>query len=1052
MQPRSDDPLSNHIFWLGSGSVTYKVTISNPAFAILIKEGIVVDTNTVHRLDAVLNLTQVSESVTVNAGAVTLQTDRADVNHQLKAEQFTNLPMIGAQGRNFQAMYKLIPGFSPPGEAHSDAGNPQRSLVSNVNGASYSNNNTKLDGATISFPWLPHIVAYVPPAEAVATVNIVTNSFDAEQGMAGGAAINVSIKSGTNEFHGAGWEYHTNSHLKARNYFYCLYSCSGDPNRAPKNILNQFGGMVGGPIVKNKLFFFVDWERTQRRQAASRNATIATAALRAGDFTGTGAQIYDPLTGKTDGSGRTLFANGQIPANRIDSASAKMAALLPSPNQSVFPSNYLATGTYEFNRDNMDLKVNYNPTYKAAIFGRYSISPSEIFDPPSLGAAGGDATAGGQPGLAPGRIQSASLGGTYTFSPSLLFDGNIGYTRQRLGAENVDIDRNYGLDTLNIPGTNGSDRLQGGYPRFTINSWSSLGNPNVSNPFQFRDNQYTANGNLSWMKGSHSLRFGFDYARYDINHFQPQAAYGPRGGFNFSGGLTSLKGGPATGIYNSWADFLLGMPQGMGKDLQYLNPATVRMPSYGFYARDQWQVSRKLTIDYGMRYEYYPVGRRDHHGMDRYDPATDKVLIGGYGDVPFNAGIDVGKGQIAPRLGIAYRLNEKTVMRSGFGISIDPDSFRYLRDTYPATVSQQITGADSYQAAGTLRTGLPPVVGPDIKQGRLSLPSNVGTTTFPAVYNRGYIESWNLTVQRDQAGFNLQGAYVGTRAIRQTARPNINAAGPDGGAAGRALAALTGRNTDIYLYSPFNTAAYNALQTKITRRMSGGRLLGVSYTLSRTVNFADNSDSGLTWNWVPMLGRNKAVAGFDRTHNFQFYGNYELPFGKGKKWAQQGIANILAGGWQTNWVWGRMSGTPFTAGTSGTSLNSPGNSQTADQILTDVKILGGHGSGESYFDPYAFAAVTDKRFGNTGRNILRGPGNFSIDGSLFRSFRLTERFNLQFRTEVFGLTNTPNFGNPGATVSSATRSGSTITKLNGYTEITGASGERQFRFSMRVAF
>jgi hypothetical protein len=730
-----------------------------------------------------------------------------------------------------------------------------------------------------------------------------------------------------------------------------------------------------------------------------------------------------------------------------------MLSQLPAPNQTVFPNNYLATGTYQFNRDNADMKINYNVTEKASLFGRYSFSPSDIFDPPSLGAAGGDATAGGQPGRAPGRIQSASIGGTYTVSSRILLDANVGYTRQRLGAENVDIAKNYGLDVLKIPGTNGTDRLQGGFPRFTISGFSNLGNPNVSNPFLFRDNQYVMVANLGWTKGSHSLRFGFEYTRYDINHFQPQASNGPRGGFNFTGGLTALRGSTAPNLYNSLADFLLGLPQTMGKDVQFENPATVRMPSYGVYIRDQWQITRKLTIDYGMRYEYYPFASRDHHGAERYDPAADKVYVGGLGGVPQDTGLDVGKGQIAPRIGIAYRVNDRTVVRAGFGISIDPSSFRYLRDAYPATISTQYSGATTLQAAGSLRTGIPEVVGPDIRQGILSLPAAVGTTTFPANYNRGYIESLNLTVQRDiGAGFNGQAAYVASRGIRQTAILNINASGPGGGNNGRALFPKFGRIANVSQFSPFNTATYNALQTQLTRRMSGGSLLGVAYTFSKTINYADNSDSGLTWNWVPMWGRNRALAGFDRTHNLQIYGVYELPFGRGKKWAQQGVANILAGGWQLNGIVSRMSGTPFTVASSGTSVNAPGNTQTADQVKPEVQILGGHGLGQSYFDPYAFAPVTDVRFGNTGRNILRGPGFFNTDASLFRNFAVTERFKLQFRADVFGLTNTPQFANPGATVSSAIRNEGTIRSLNGFTEITSASGERQFQFALKLMF
>jgi hypothetical protein len=1043
----STDDRGNYLFSdLQAGS--YKVTISAPSFGNVVQEGVRIDANTVFRFDARLQVAQVSESITIAASAVTLQTDRSDVNNQIRQTQVVNLPFTGNSGRNWQSLYKLVPGFSPPAELHSDAGNPQRALGANVNGVSYSNNNTRLDGATVSYPWLPHIVAYVPPAEAVETVNIVSNSFDAEQGMAGGSAINVSIKSGTNEYHGSGHWFHTNSAVQARNYFFVGTS-------TPKNLLNQFGGTFGGPIKKNKLFFFGDWERTTRREYRSAFRTVPNDALRQGDFSGTNTVIFDPTTGNPNGSARQPFANGRIPANRFDPAAVKMTSLIPAPNLTTFPSNYFATGVYEFNRDNADFKVNYNPTTKTSMFARYSISPSEIFDPPSLGPAGGDALAGGQPGTAPGRIQSAAVGGTYTVSARVLVDANIGFTRQRLGAQNVDIDKNYGLEDLQIPGTNGPDRLQGGYPRFNISGFSAVGNPNVSNPFLFRDNQYVAVGNLSWVRGAHSLRFGGEYTYYTINHFQPQAAFGPRGGFNFTGGLTALQGGTAPNAFNGFADWLLGLAQGMGKDVQYINPAAVRMPGWGFYARDQWQVTRKLTINFGARFESYPFGKRDHRGWERYDPETDKVLVGGLGNVPTDTGVDVPALQVAPRLGIAYRVTERTVIRAGYGITIDPNSFRQMRDSYPATISTQFSGASAYQAAGTLRTGIPEVRGPDLSQGIIDLPLAVGTQTYPVDFRRGYIQSFNFTLQRDiGAGINVQAAYVGSRAIRQTANLNINYAGPGGGNPGRVLAQrFPGRIGNINMIAPFNTANYNALQTQVTRQFSNGGLFGLAYTWSKAINFADNSDSGLTWNWIPMWQRNRAVSGFDRTHNLQVYGIYNLPFGKGKRWSNSGIASWIAGGWQVNGIMSVLSGSAFTVGSAATSVNAPGNTQTADQVVPEVKILGNIGRGESWFDPYAFLPVTDVRFGNVGRNSMRGPGSFGLDASLFRDFNLTERLRLQFRAESFSITNTPRFGNPGATVSSATRNAAgTITSLGGWTEVTSASGERQIRFALKLFF
>lgn len=1026
----------------------YAVTIISGSFSPVKQEGLLIEANRQRRLDVALKVATLNEVINVEASALALQTDRADVNNQISSTQVQNLPFAGNQGRNFQNLYRIVPGFSPPSELHSDAGNPQRALGSNVNGVSYSNNNTRLDGATVSYPWLPHIIAYVPPADAVETVNIVSSSFDAEQGMAGGSAINVSIKSGTNQYHGSGHWYHTNSAVQARNFFFV-------GNRLPKNLLNQWGGTFGGPIKKNKLFFFTDFERTTRRQFASAFRTIPTAALRQGDFGGTGATLYDPATGATNGTGRQVYPNARIPLSLFDPASAQMLSLLPAPNLDGLQNNYFATGNYAFDRNNFDVKINYNPTDKSSLFARYSFSPSLIFDPPSLEKAGGDALTGGQPGRAPGRVQSAAIGGTYTITPRMLFDGNVGFTRQRLGAENIDIDKNYGLEDLRIPGTNGADRLQGGYPRFNISGFSALGNPNVSNPFLFRDNQYVVVGNLGYMRGAHNFRFGGEYTYYTINHFQPQAAFGPRGGFNFTGGLTALNGGAAPNLFNGLGDFLLGRAQGLGKDVQFINPSAVRMPGWGFYARDQWQVNRKLTINYGARFEHYPMVTRDHRGGERYDPNTDRVLIGGLGNTPRDTGVRVPALQVGPRLGISYRANDRTVVRLGYGISIDPDTLRVMRDAYPATVSSQFSGNTTFEQAGTLRTGIPAVVVPDLSSGSVALPLAVGTVTFPEDYRRGYIQSFNATVQRDiGAGFNLQVAYVGTRSIRQSARVNINAALPGGGNAGRALfQRYPGRIGNITLHTPFQTSNYNSMQTQLRKTLKGGGMFGITYTWSKAISFADNNDSGLLYHSPQFWNRNRAVANFDRTHNFQMYGVYSLPFGKGQRFATSGLAAAVLGGWQTNGLMSLMSGLPFTVSSAGTSVNSPGNGQVADQVVPEVKILGNIGRGVSWFDPMSFLPITDVRFGNAGRNSMRGPGFFNLDASVFRDFALNERFKLQFRAESFGLTNTPQFGNPGATASAPTRNADgTIRATNGWTEVTSAGGSRQVRFAIKLFF
>ena len=1029
---------------------TYGITISAPSFQTTEENNVQLASNSVRRLDVHLQLGQVSQNVTVDGSALALQTDRADVSLELPSQEVGTLP-LGAN-RNFQTLYTLMPGFSPPVASHSEAANPSGALATNVNGGGSSNNNTRLDGTTDSNFFQGNILAYVPPAESIDAVNVVTASYDAEQGMAGGAAVNIATKTGSNSFHGSAWEYNTNSDLKVRNFFY--YGASN-----PKNILNQFGVSLGGPIIKNKLFFFADWERYRLRQNESGFQTVATSAIRQGNFAGVGTTIYNPFSGTSNGTGRTPFPDNQIPAALVSPQAQAMTSLIPLPNQmNGISNNYFSSAGLLFNRDQVDLKVTYNPNNKSSLFARYSGMPSLIIDPSPLGSAGGTPLDGGQPGNAPGLTQLASVGGNYSFTPNIVLDGNIGFQRYDLVANPPDAGQNIGLNQLGIPGTNGPNPLQGGIPYFAISGFSSLGDSLSSNPFVFKDNAFLYAANLSWVKGSHSFRFGGEFDHYQVNDYQAQTLYGVRGGFSFTGGLTALNGGPAPTLYNAWADFMLGQPQAMGKDYQYLDPSTIRESVYGFYARDQWQVTRKLTVDYGVRYEYYPLATWANFGAPRYDPTTNIAYVGGVNGVPQNGGIHVGGGQFVPRLGLAYRLNERTVIRAGFGISTDPYLFTNVRDAYPAIISQQFPGANSYSAAGSLATGLPALIGPNLSLGSWQFPTNLAALTYPTNFNRGYIESYNFTLQRDMGlGIEAQAAYVGTRTIRFVSGIDINAAGPGGGNAGTPLYPLFGNPNNITVMQPGNGPEYNALQAQVKRRMRGGFLVGAAYTYSRTIDYTDNEDgqSGsdtFLFNWPAMQYRNRGLAAYDRTQNFQGYWTYALPVGPGQRWGTHGLASAILGGWTVDGTLSRESGTPFSVLTSGTSLNAPGNTQTANQVLPIVSILGGHGPGEPYFNPNAFAPVTTVQFGNTGKDILRGPGLFTLNASLFRDFSLKESLKLQFRAEAYGLTNTPIFANPSATVSNATFSNGTITNLNGYDTISSSTGERQLRFALKLSF
>jgi hypothetical protein len=1043
---------SGHFLFNNLAPGTYSVTVISPTFEKTTVEGVLVEANTERRADVRLQPASVSQTVTVMTAPPTLQTDRATVSSQLETQQIQFLPAGPNQGmRNVQSLYTIIPGLSPPVLGHSESGTPSDTFDTNVNGVSNTNNNTRIDGASSIYAWVPDVAVYIPSTEAIQSVDIVTNSFDAEQGLAAGAVVNISTKSGTNKYHGNAWEYNTISALAARNYYLPVTQ-----KAVPKYILNQFGANFGGPIAKNKAFFFLNWERTRRSQNLSGFQTVPTAAMVAGNFQGTGATIYDPATGNANGTGRTPFPNNIIPASRFSYAAQQMLTLVPTPNvnTTAVSSNYFTSASGEYTRDIYDNRVDYTISQKATLFGRYGLQNSTLLDPQPLGKAGGTPVDGGQPGHSFSIFQAVGLGGTYAFSPTLFADANVGFSRVGLKTANTDLNENYGLNFLQIPGTNGPSPLQAGYPAFIFSGLSSLGNPSSPNPQVYHDNTYTVAANMTWVKHTHSIRYGMEFQRYDINHFQPQNTYGPRGGFTFSGGATSLNGGAATNTYNSFADFLLGVPTSFGKDTQYLNPGTLRENVWAFYVRDQWQPTNAITFTYGLRYEFYPIATRDHFGGDYYHADDGNVYLGGLGGVPRSAGIDAGNGNFAPRFGLAYRFNDKTVARGGYGITVNPDSFRNMVVAYPAVISQSYSGANSYQPAGTLATGIPQATFPDISAGILKLPLTLTTTTYPRKYRRGYIESYNAAVQREIAsGFTFQSTYVGTLVIREVVQLNLNAANPGGGTAGGALYQTLGTTAAIYQETPMGTANYNALQNTLRKRFThGGGSMGINYTYARGIdNYADNSDATPLINYLPLYSKNRGVQGFDRTHNFQAFGNSPLPFGKGQRFLNQGIGGEVLGGWQIDNIISWTSGVPLTVSASATSLNAPGNTQFANQLVPRVKVLGGHNANQPYFDPTAFAPVTTVALGTSSRGAVRGPGYFNWNVGLSRTFLFAERYSFQVRGEAFNLSNTPFFGSPGLNVSTVTTSNG-VQNLNGFGVISSASNQRTLRFSGRFSF
>jgi hypothetical protein len=1054
----------------------YEVKITKEGFRTGTDASVSVTSNNTTRIDMALQVGSVNEAINVEATAAALQTDTANVRAEVQSRDLTNLPV--PVGRNYQNVLVTIPGFSPPTNAHSVPTNPSRALAANVNGAPTAGVNVRIDGATSVQTWLPHITAYVPALEAVEQVNVVTNSFSAEQGLAGGAAVNVQIKSGTNDIHGSGFWYNVNNAMIAKPFDFALNNQQNQRN--PKYIFNQEGGTIGGPIRKNKLFYFVSYEASTRREFANRNGTLPTAAMRAGDFSdiagsgfGDRAIIYDPLTGNSStGADRTAFPGNRIPANRISAPVNLIQQKMPAvPAGSFRDANFFAVGGFLFDRHTVDTKFNYNISEKWTAYGRYSALKYKMNNPGILGELGGVgiSAAGGNTGVADGLTQSSSIATTYVITPTLVLDANFGYTTYGTKVEQDSLDTKIGLDVLKIPGTNGKRRFEGGWPRFVISGFNNLGVQDSFMPYERRDPQFQYVANMNWTKGRHQIRYGLDFYRQDLNHLQAEFAgqnHGAQGGFTFTGGATQIRNGPTASSYNSYASFLLGAVNNYGTTYQVDDVYTTKTQFFTAFIQDTWQMNPKLTVNYGLRYLNIPMPRRSNRGMERYDFVNNKMLVCGVGQVPTDCGTKNSNTLFSPSLGVAWRPNDKTVIRTGFGINYDPlNLIRALRTNFPMLLILNSPGTDTFVPVSRLEQGIPLPVVPNLGNGIIDIPSNYALTSTGDEFKRAYIMSWNFTIQRQLGkGMTLQAGYVANRTVRQTNFLDLNAGQVIGAAnAGRPFNRPGfNRTVQTSLVEPLGHTNYDSLQMQLTRRYANGFQMNFGYTWSKAIGLCCNAsnDGGPAIHARAYLARNRSVMSFDRPHNFQSTMIYELPFGQGKKWATSGAAKWFAGGWQVNGLLSMYSGSPFTVTSDGASLNMPGSLQTAD-VLGTPKKLGGYGRGQAYWDWNTFGAVsgpTGVRFGTGGINNLRGPGIANLDIGLFRKFNVNERVNIQFRAEAMNATNSPQLGNPSNNISGLRRDASGAF-TGGVFEITGTANtgrdglvQRAFRLGLRVGF
>jgi len=1039
---------------------TYDVAVSHQGFETFITHGISVAIDGVVRVDVSLKLGATTESVQVSGQAVELQTDTADVRTQISAKELDDVPV--PTNRNYQNLLVMVPGVSPPNTSSSPAANPARGEVFSANGTTQGASNTRIEGANAINSWMSHETGYVPGLEAIETVSVSTASFDADHGLAGSASINVTLKSGTNQLHGSAFEYNQNSAMKADPFF--LPAGQGKP----KFIDNQTGGTFGGPIRKNELFYFASYDGQFDRQFASQIVTVPTAAIRSGDMSGSSTPIYDPFTGTPTGAGRTPMSGNMIPQSRLDPTALLIQQLYPLPNLPGISNNYYATGDYLVNRHKFDGKVNWNPTRKATVTARLGVLDYHVFNPDLFGDNGaGVNSSATRDGNMNGTVINGTIAGTYIVSPHFIVDSYFGYTRLDTSQEPVSFSKgNLGVNKFNLPGTNGPVTGDAGYPSFSISSYTAFGKYPDS-PVYYFDPAYDYVANASWVKGNHTIRFGLDIMRIDNNNWELSTN---GGSFSFGGGPTTLFGGPSANQYNNYATFLFGLTTGATNNfLQGGSRQTSRMWADSLYVRDQWQVSRVLTVSLGLGWEYLPFGTGANRGFETYNFQTNTMYLCGLGQTPENCGVQVPKKDFSPRVGVAWRVTPTFVARAGFGINFDPNPLAWVRDFVgEAEITQSASWpspASSYQYTSLLKDGIPAVVFPNISNGVIpNFPLTQGFTVPPAVYHMPYIESWNFTVEKQLPGhFLAQAGYVGDRQIKQLQVMNVNVGTPGGGTPSEPLYQAFGRTGSSGLIENYGRNSYDSLQTRLMKSYSNGLTLNVVYTFSKALALCCDalSDKNPAIEAPAYRTLNKAFWGSNRTHSFAMNSVYQLPFGPGKPWLTGGVAGAIARGWQLQGLLLMYSGTPFSVSADGTSLNAPGNTQRANQVKPSAAILGGTGPNQSWFDPLAFAPVTGAVFGTAGFNSIFGPGAINLDLGLVREFQLRESWRLQFRADAFNATNTPHFSNPSANVSNMVLTGDgSIKSLGGYSTITSTNSflgregidERMLRLGMRIRF
>ncbi len=1006
----------------------YSVSVEAAGFKRSVRSDITLNVQDRLRVDAALEVGAVTDTVEVAAAAPMLETDTSYLGEVVDSQRIVDLPL---NGRIFTRLAVLTAGTTPTVHGARD----ENSGGFSSNGVRPYQNNYLLDGVdnnSLSEDLVSQQSFVIgPPPDAIAEFKVQTNSMSAEFGRSGGAVLNVTIKSGTNQLHGTVYEFLRNSVLDAKNFF-------DDPTLPiPPFKMNQFGFSTGGPVWipkvyngKNRTFFFFDYQGTRIRTGQTFLATVPPDAWRTGNFSGYN-QIFDPNTTVVDANGnatRQPYAGNQIPQSQWNPIAAKLLSMFPEPNVAGSTSsfgvsnNYLSNPVEPNDTNQFDLRIDHKISDSDSIFGRFSYSnnidnpPGPI--PPPLDAASFSS------GNFLNRPRNLVITETHIFSPRIVNELRLGYSRNR--SERLQFDANQNLSAqLGIPGIPFSTN-NGGLPSFSVSGLNSFGSSEYQPTVESQE-VYHIVDSVSIIRGRHTIKIGAEIKpRVNFSILQPPV---PRGSFGFTGQFTNDPNNVSnTGL--GTADFLLGVVQN-AQISSFINDV-FQQPGQFYYVQDDFKVSKKLTVNLGLRYEFVPHAMEKYNAEANFNIATNTLDIAPgrtdplppnwYPQIAVNRNaprslVPNQKHDFGPRVGFAYNMFKNTVIRGGYGIFFSSYEAGPLSIPNPGNNPPFFEQAN-YNAVSAVQAN--PLVN-NLSQGfpldALSNPSLPSVFALDPSFSNPYVQHWQFSVQQE-LGWNTvwEIAYAGSKGTRlyefRQGNPVTPTADPNANYADLRPRPYLG---DFSLWCSCNSSTYHSLQTKIEKRFSNDLSFLTAFTYGKSIDEISTASLGFhgggyarDWNHPEW---EKGPSDFDQKFRFVNSVTYILPIGKGKRFlgGLNTAGNMLLGGWELQGIQSFTSGVPYTINASIGESNTNGDSEERPNRVAGVPLYPANQDPSLWFNPAAFTATAFGTLGNSGRNIIYTAPQVNIDTSLFKDFAFNDRMKLQFRSEFFNMVNHPNF-------------------------------------------